>query len=115
DSLSGFVQAHGTLRVRHQFDHHVERRILDAFLDARAPGGARADNTGHGHGRLVVYDGMYAPDEEVEFGILHEVSQRMTVRGGDQLHPAFGDRSHALRLRLRPDLVDDDNFGRVVL
>ena len=47
--------------------------------------------------------------------IHQQVVERVAVRRRDQLNAALGNRSRGLRLRLGADLIDDDDFGHVVL
>jgi hypothetical protein len=56
-----------------------------------------------------------AADEVVERWVHHQVLDGVAVRGADQLDAALGDGARGQRLLLGRDLVDDDDFGHVVL
>ncbi len=60
-------------------------------------------------------DSLNAANEIAERGIHEEVLQGIPVRRRDELNAAFGDRAGGERLGLRPDLVNDDHFGHVIL
>src|SRR5581483_2847564 len=60
-------------------------------------------------------DRLDAADEVGQRRVQHQVFQLGAVRGGDELHPALGDRARRGGLELRADLVDDDHLGHVVL
>jgi len=60
-------------------------------------------------------DGLDAADKVGEGGIEHEVLELGAVGGTDELHAPLGDGARGGGLELGPDLVDDDDFGHVVL
>ena len=59
--------------------------------------------------------GLDAADEVTQRGVLHQIIERVAVRGADELHAALGDRARRQGLELRADLVDHDHLGHVVL
>ena len=67
--------------------------------------------------RLLVAEGdALDPADEVGQGrVEHQVVEVVAVRRADELDAALGDRAGGLGLELRPDLVDDDDLGHVVL
>ena len=89
-------------------DDHVERRrrlaLQHALLGPPAAG-------------LLVAEGhALDPADEVGQGrVEHQVVEVVAVGRADELDAALGDRPRGLRLQLRPDLVDDDDLGHVVL
>ena len=88
--------------------HDVERgrrlALEDALLRAAAA-------------RLLVAErhGLDAADEVGQRRVEHQVVEAVAVRRADELDAALGDRARGRRLELRPDLVDDDDLGHVVL
>ena len=89
-------------------DDDVERRRLLAFQHALL---------GSPAARLLVAQGhaLDPADQVGERGVEHQVVEVVAVGRADELHAAFRDRAGCLRLQLRPDLVDDDDLGHVVL
>ena len=89
-------------------DDDVEGRrrlpLQDALLGPAAAG-------------LLVAEGhaLDAADEVGQRRVEHQVVEVVAVRRADELDAALGDRPGRLRLELRPDLVDDDDLGHVVL
>src|SRR5450759_142092 len=90
------------------FDNHVERwrrlALQYALLGAAAP-------------RLLIAEGhgLDAADQVRQGRIQHQVVEVVAVGRADELHAALGDRSGGLSFQFRPDLVDDDDLGHVVL
>ena len=67
-------------------------------------------------GLLVAEGHALDPADEVGQGrVEHQVVEVVAVGRADQLDAALGDRPGGLGLELRPDLVDDDDLGHVVL
>ncbi len=87
---------------------HVERRRRLALEDALL---------GPAAARLLVAQrhALDAADQVGERRVQHQVVEVVAVRRPDQLDAALGDRPGGHRLQLRPDLVDHDDLGHVVL
>ena len=60
-------------------------------------------------------DGLDAANQVRQRGVLQQVLQQLSVRGGDELHAALGDGAARERLRLRANLVHNDNLRHVIL
>ena len=56
-----------------------------------------------------------AADEVAERGVEQKVIERLPMRRADQLHTAFCDGAGGKGFEFTPDLVDDDDFGVVIL
>ena len=89
-------------------DQHVEGRrrlaLEDGFLCAAPP----SFFVGERHA-------LDAANQICQRRVHHQVVERLTVRGADQLDAPFGDRTRGLRFQLTPDLVNYDHFGHMVL
>ena len=59
--------------------------------------------------------GFDSPDEVGQCRIAHQVFETVSVGGCHELHTTLGDRARGGRFRLGADLVDDDDFGHVIL
>ena len=60
-------------------------------------------------------DGLDAADQVRQRGILEQVLQKLSVRGGNELHAALGNGAARERLRLCSNLVHYDDLWHVVL
>ena len=82
--------------------------------------------------RLTALEGCLAPSSTTRFcvsecdrpntakkirerRVAQQVGQGVAVCGRDELHAALGDRSRGQGFGLRPDFIDDDDLGHVVL
>ena len=89
-------------------DEHVERRRGLALENRFLRPSPASFLVGQRHA-------LDATEEVVERRVDQEILQRLTVRGGDELNSALGNRARRRRLELSADLVDDDDLGHVVL
>ncbi len=87
---------------------HVERRrrlpLQDALLGPAAACLLVAER-----------DALDPADQVGQRRVQHQVVEVVAVGRPDELHAAFGDGAGGDRLQLRPDLVDHDDLGHVVL
>ncbi len=102
------IGVHGHALAVLDFDDHVERGRGLALQDALL---------GSSPARLIVAQ-SHALDPADQVGqsrVQHEVVQVVAVGGSNELDAALGDGPGGGSLKLRPDLVDDDDLRHVVL
>ena len=103
----GNVGVHGPALPAVHFNRHRKRwfggALQHRFLTAPPPG-------------LLIPEGdrLNAPHQIAEGGVLDQVGQSIAVGCGDENHTTFSDGARGLRLQLRADLIDHDDFGHVV-
>src|SRR3989442_9159843 len=101
--------------ISHEFDHGLERRVCNSFTDPSPSEVARSFAAfDFGAGRAEE-DGVHSADQEAEFGVLDQTPQCAPVRRGHKLHAALCDRRDCRCVLLSADLVDHDEFWRVIL
>ncbi len=107
----------------HRFSHILMHRQPVALLDfdQDVKGGWRAPFQDGFLGAAAAgflvgkRDGFNPANQIRESGVKQQVLQRAAMRGGYQLHAAFGDGAGRRRFQLAPDFVNDDDLRIVVL
>ena len=89
-------------------DEHVEGRRRASFEDGLLRTAAAGFFIGESHR----FD---TADKVAEGWVEQKVIEGLTVRRTDELHAAFRNGARGKRFELAPDLVDDDDFGVVIL